>query len=268
MMKGPMFQMYEKISAKIWRDVDKGFHVDPSMFDDPVAMQTDWTPAKFGGAHFGTHKLVESNPDRLEFRASIWAKLYYIFFLGMEIAVVVLIVFFGLLSLGSYTDWYPADWGHIITIGAGVACTIVGACMYYFGTAPIVFDRRRGFFWKGRKHPDHVFDKGTLKHFAKLEKVYALQIISELVGGQTKGHQSYTSYELNLVLEDGKRITVIDHGNKDRLRKDADTLAAFLDKPVWKLGVPEGGIYRLGEDVDAVLADIQAGDDYTYPDLP
>ncbi|MDP7396967.1 MAG: hypothetical protein QF541_08860, partial [Lentisphaeria bacterium] len=135
---------------------------DPSVLGDPVAMQTDWTPAKFGGTHFRTHKLVESNPDRLEFRATIRAKLYYILFLGVEIAVVVVIVFFG-----RFIEAFAPFWGPIIPIGAGVACTIVGACMYYFGTAPIVFDRRRGFFWNTRKNPDHVFDKGTLKHFAK-----------------------------------------------------------------------------------------------------
>ncbi len=233
----------------------------PSELGDPVAMQTDWIPAKSSGAGFRTHKLVESNSNRLEFRASTGAMLFYLFFLVM--GVLVLIGFFCIISFGGA----PVNWRTLCLMGAGLAFTTGGACMLYFGTAPIVFDRRRGFFWKGRKNPDHVFDKGTLKHFAKLEKVYALQIISEYVS-RGRGNHSYTSYELNLVLEDGKRITVIDHGNKDRLRKDADTLAAFLDKPVWKLGVPEGGIYRLGEDVDAVLADIQAGDDYTYPDLP
>ena len=42
-----------------------------------------------------------------------------------------------------------------------------------------------------------------------------------------------TNYELNLVLEDGKRINVVDHENQDSLREDAGTLAAFLDKPIW-----------------------------------
>ena len=198
---------------------------DPSELGDPVAMQTDWTPAKKkGGAGFRTHKLVESNSERLEFRASMGLKLFCLTFLGL--GVICLIVFtFAILSGGEKVSWKI-----LLPIGIGLAFTIAGAYMLYFGTAPIVFDRRRGFFWKGRKNPDHVFDKRTLKHFAELEQIHALQLISKLVSSQ---ENAYHSYELNLVLEDGKRINVVDHGDQDRLRKDADTLAAFLDKPIW-----------------------------------
>jgi hypothetical protein len=49
----------------------------------------------------------------------------------------------------------------------------------------------------------------------------------------TGNKNSYYSYELNLVLDDGSRINVVDHGNLDRLRSDAQTLSRFLDKPVW-----------------------------------
>jgi hypothetical protein len=53
---------------------------------------------------------------------------------------------------------------------------------------------------------------------------------SEFVSGSKN---SYHSYELNLVLNDGSRINVVDHGNLERLRSDASTLSRFLDKPVW-----------------------------------
>ena len=43
----------------------------------------------------------------------------------------------------------------------------------------------------------------------------------------------YYSYELNLVLEDGSRLNVIDHGNVEAIRADAQKLAAFLGKPLW-----------------------------------
>lgn len=45
--------------------------IDPAKFDDPLAMQTKWTPVKKGGASFRTHKLVEVSPDQLQFRATI-----------------------------------------------------------------------------------------------------------------------------------------------------------------------------------------------------
>ena len=49
-----------------------------------------------------------------------------------------------------------------------------------------------------------------------------------------RGNKSaYYSYEMNLVLNDGKRLNVVDHGNQAKLREDAQTLATFLNVPVW-----------------------------------
>ena len=41
------------------------------------------------------------------------------------------------------------------------------------------------------------------------------------------------SYELNVVLQDGSRRNVVDHGNLDALRADARELAMFLVVPLW-----------------------------------
>ena len=42
-----------------------------------------------------------------------------------------------------------------------------------------------------------------------------------------------SSYELNLVLQDGERLNVVDHGSFDVLREDAAKLGEFLGVPVW-----------------------------------
>ena len=57
-----------------------------------------------------------------------------------------------------------------------------------------------------------------------------MQLVSEYCRGNKS---SFYSYELNLVLANGRRINVVDHGNIESLQKDARTLAAFLDIPVW-----------------------------------
>jgi len=36
-----------------------------------------------------------------------------------------------------------------------------------------------------------------------------------------------------VVLGNGERINVVAHGDTDKLREDAATLAAFLKKPLW-----------------------------------
>ena len=102
--------------------------------------------------------------------------------------------------------------------------------MYWVGTTPRVFDQTCGFFWRGRKGSEMMGAGGRSDSSAPLSSIHALQLLCEYVTGNKS---SYYSYELNLVLDDGRRINVIDHGNLDRLRSDAQPLSRFLDKPVW-----------------------------------
>jgi hypothetical protein len=232
--------MFKKLIQKI-RDIADGRKTfDPSLFGDPIAMQTDWTPANSGGANFRTHKLVNVNSRRLEFRATIGAKLFFLSVLlfGMIfllIGVGILLGFVyqflsGGLSFDIETEIIPLLFGGLIFSLFGLIFSFFGGYLLYDGITPIVFDKQKGFFWKGRKSPDEVFDKKILPYFAKLEDIHALQLISKHC---SKNDGSYYSYELNLVLENGKRINVVDHGNKNKLRKEANNLSAFLAKPVW-----------------------------------
>ncbi|MBW1847534.1 MAG: hypothetical protein JRJ27_10405, partial [Deltaproteobacteria bacterium] len=62
---------------------------DPSQFNDPLAIQVGWTPAKSGGTSFQTRKLVKVSPYRIEFRATGFAVFFYIFFAfaGMSLLI-------------------------------------------------------------------------------------------------------------------------------------------------------------------------------------
>ena len=217
--------MLVKLLQKIRGALDEPDPFDPSMFGDPVAEQTNWMPAKRGGANFRTRKLVMVTPNRIEFRASLAAKIFFGCFLfgGMGFAVGV--------SISHYsTGIFPFNPDTLVPLIAGIGFAIVGGFLLYFGTAPVVFDKSRGFFWKGRKARDGVFDSNSQEHFAGLEDIHALQLISEYCRGSKR---SYYSYELNLVLRNGRRINVMDHGDSKKLREDAKTLSQFLEKPVW-----------------------------------
>lgn len=199
--------------------------IDPSQFGDPVAIATQWTPAKSGGANFRTHKLIEVDTTRIEFQASTGAKIFYGVFMvfGLGFSIV-----FSALQFSNENASFEFEM--FIPIFFGLIFLAVGALMFYFGTAPVVFDKAVGYFWAGRKSPQEVFDVRTVKRSAELSQIHALQLISEYVRGNKS---SYYSYELNLVLSDGKRLNVVDHGNLDKLRQDAKTLSAFLGKPIW-----------------------------------
>ncbi len=217
--------MLTKLFQKLRGLVEDHDPFDPSRLGDPVADLTAWTPAKGGGANFRTLRLVMVSPHRMEFRASMVAKIFFGSFLLGGIGVAV-----GISAFHFSTGTFSFSTDTLLPLLVGIAFAAVGGCLLYFGTAPIVFDKSRGFFWKGRKARDGVFNSDSPKHFAALEEIHALQLISEYCRGSKR---SYYSYELNLVLRDGKRINVMDHGDCDKLREDAESLSQFLARPVW-----------------------------------
>ncbi len=199
---------------------------DPAVFNDPLAIATDWGPAKSGGTNFKTHKLVPGFPDKMEFKAGLGAKLFYLIFMGVGAAA---LIFFLIPTIQKGAFGLNPD--TLVPAGITVIFGGIGVLLHYFGTAPIVFDKNRGYFWKGRKDPQRVFDKKTLKHYCELHEIHAIQLISEYIRGDKS---SYYSYELNLVLkDDGRRLNVIDHGSGDVIREDAKILGDFLGVAVW-----------------------------------
>ncbi len=219
--------MFEKLSEML-KKTSGGFSFDPASLNDSVAMETEWTPAKYHGTSYRTHKLVAVSSDRFEFRGSIEAKLLYISIMVAGIGMPIVYNYVGLFVLENAADVYIVG-----SFFAGLMLTGFGGVVLYLHTAPIVFDKRNGYFWKGRKSPDHFFDKSALKSFAPLEQIYAIQLISEYCHSGDRNSSSYYSYELNLVLKDGKRINVIDHRNLNAVRKNACTLSEFLKVPIW-----------------------------------
>lgn len=203
----------------------RGATFDPAVLNDPVALQTAWSPAKGGGASFRTHRLVTVDHSRLEFKASAGAVVFYLIFLLIGLGMM---LGFPVARLSEGGPW-GLTMDILMPMLMGLLFALVGGAMLYFGTAPIVFDTRQGCFWKGRQSPELVFDKSRLKNFTRLEEVHALQIISEYCSGKN----SFYSYELNLVLKDGNRINIVDHGNLASLREDGGTLARFLGRPLW-----------------------------------
>ena len=213
--------MLKDLAKKLGIPVRERKVFDPSTIDDPLAMKTKWIPAKTGGASFLTHQLTRVGTNRIEFAPTAGAKFFYLLFIIIGIG---LIIGFPIAAMSG------SDVQVFVPILAGTVFTGVGGLMLYLGTTPVVFDKSQGFFWNSRQGPEKKTTHSSVKNFTRLEKIHALQLVSEYCQGNKS---SFYSYELNLVLTNGKRINVVDHGNVDELRRDARTLAAFLEKPVW-----------------------------------
>ncbi|MEM8887127.1 MAG: hypothetical protein AAGD28_04000 [Bacteroidota bacterium] len=197
---------------------------DPSIFNDPIASQTEWGPLKGGGSNFKTHILKDEGPMKMAFRATTGMILFSAVFFCVGAGL--------LIGFGGYKFYTqaPFEWMDLFLGLFGLVFASVGAFLYFSSTQPIIFDKGHGYFYKGRKNTDRNSDKPKVKHLEKLENIHALQLIEEY---NSSSDSSYYSYEINLILKDAKRINVIDHGNLFQVREDANTLAAFLKVPVW-----------------------------------
>jgi hypothetical protein len=200
---------------------------DPSRLGDEIALQTDWGPAVSGGASFRTHRLVHTGPRRAEFRVTGGAVVFFAVFTLIGVGV---LLGFG---AGAVAALREGAWGALfmiipIVVGGGFAA--IGIAMWWFYGAPAVFDKQRGEYWKGRVSPAEAGNRHDIKERVQLDRIHALQLIKEHCTGNDS---SYYSYELNLVLKDGTRLNVVDHGNQNLLRRDAEELAKFLGRPLW-----------------------------------
>lgn len=198
---------------------------DHSRFEDPVAALTDWSPAKGGGTNFKTHKLRKIHAQRMEFRCSLGMLLFGGVFATIGFGCIGLTLFF-LLKDNAEVDTA----GYIILPLFGLVFGGAGVWMLRSAMTPRVFDLAHGYYCKDRKKPEHAFDPSSIKDYVPLGEVHAIQLLSEYCRGNKS---SYTSYELNLVLKDGSRINVIDHGKRSALLQDAETLSQFISKPLW-----------------------------------
>ena len=202
---------------------DRNLRFDPATLNDPVALSTEWHPLKPGGANFRTHQLKEISSYRIAFVMSITFKamsiLFFLFGLG------ILMVFLLLIPGDNYLTMEK-----IIPSSLGFIFMLVGYFIYRYGNRPIVFDKQLGYFWKGKKSPRMVLNISEIKHHAEIRQIHAVQVLSEYIKSSKR---PYTSYEVNLVLKNGERLNVIDHGDRKKIQEDAQKVADFLEVPVW-----------------------------------
>ena len=217
--------MFRNLIDKIKSLADDGSEpFDPATFDDPIALKTDWSPLKGGGANFCTRKLVQASPLRYEFRATAGAICFYLIFFGIGMAALV----FSIFQIVSNEKIFVPE--ILIPGGVGIVFAIIGGTTLYFGTLPVVFDKQHNCFWRGKISDDELIYATANEQLMPFQEIHAIQLIKEYIHSK---NSSYHSYEMNLISRDGVRTNVVDHGNLEKIQADAQTLAEFLEVPVW-----------------------------------
>lgn len=224
-LKARQVLMINQLAEKLRSMFGNRTPFDPSVFNDPLAMQIQWGPLKGGGSNFRTHKLVSITPSRIQFRTAPEAMVFNLVFLFVGLGMLA-----GLSAPHFLSEQAALNGQTVLPLIVAAVFSCVGIMLCCRATLPIVFDRTNGYFWKGRKAPEEVLHIEELKCATPLSEIYAIQLVSELCSGNKS---SYYSYELNLVLKNGERLNVIDHGHQKKLRLDAEQLASFLQVPLW-----------------------------------
>ena len=194
--------------------------------NDPIKLKTSVDPAIEGGNLIHTYKVVNDDPEVLEFRPT--KKYISIILLYVLLWFVPIITFF-------HGNIY-FDQRAIATLLFALISTLLTVRVLYKRKVFIAFDKRNYFFWKGKKSL-YLKPNGeeAKRSFCKFDQIHAIQLISEYISPRklTSERKTYYSYEINLVLKDGSRINVVDHSNIDSIMHDAQTLSKFLNKPIW-----------------------------------
>jgi hypothetical protein len=170
--------MLKKLLRDLAKRIREAVPFDPKQYDDPIAAQTKWTPARRGGSSFCTRKLIQKSFHRYKFRPAIGAIIFYLIFL---------IIGLGLLAASLKAPFLPESIkmndGSPITLIIGGVFALIGAGMFYFGTKPIIFDKQQGYFYKGRHAPSVTSYNVRGKNHISLNQIHAIQLISEFCRG-------------------------------------------------------------------------------------
>lgn len=194
---------------------------NPESLNDEIALKTGWSPIIPGGTNTTDFKFNKVSSERVEFKPS--PKLYIavgVFFI-LGIAA---IIKFSLEPNGSLL-FYGG-------IGLGIILILTGISKLIGMKKHPVFDLDEGYFWKNQKKPDKNLKTSSTQ--CQLDDIHAIQLIQERIqSGGSSGSSTFYSFEMNLVLNNGNRLNVVDHGTLSRIRENADQLSDFLDLPVW-----------------------------------
>lgn len=197
-----------------------GQAVDPSRFNDALALRTDWAPLPNRG--YSGMRLTEDRDKGLLFYKK-----------GVVLPVIMSFAFFAasfLVAFVAYKTWQEQQAGGeadmmdilvnyvlVVLVFAGIAVAFI---VDYFSAPKVLFDYTRSAFW----------DRGEETPFSE---IYALQIVVAPRRTRNGGYVDF--HQVNLVLRDGRRKYVEEYESLSRARREAETIRTFIGggKHLW-----------------------------------
>ncbi len=188
------------------------------VFEDPLAGKIGWDSIqKICRAKLVSHRICDktSGPDRLVMVPTNIFKLFAVF-----LAVIPLFPYAILFSKSEIPS------GVLVMLICAPFVSVFLAIIMKYCSLHRIWDHNVGLFWMGNGRIGPLEASKSIfyrKEPLLLEQIHALQFIQV----------SMQFYELNMVLNNGDRVNIIDHDNRKILHEDAVNIAKFLGVPVW-----------------------------------
>ncbi|RAJ16236.1 hypothetical protein [Olleya aquimaris] len=179
-------------------------------------------PLRSLGSNIVTHRLQKVKDGYAYKPTFLLVSAYLLMFL-----IGLVLVGYAIFKMVTTNSFSILEESYIMT-GIGILFFIIGIYIVYSLFIPIKFDTSINRFYRS-------FNTNHKKKSAHFKDIVALQILGELVPNGESNENEYKSYEVNLVLQDGSRINLIDYTNLDSITKDTNTLSTFLNVPIWKV---------------------------------
>jgi len=188
--------------------------------DTSIDFEVEKAPLANYSAKFRTKKLVIQSQDVAAIKPAFFARMIFLFllFLGLVALILILPVEIREKSIS----------GISFVAAIGSIFLLVGLFGFAgkFSAKPVIFDRRQNIFiQKGRKYAEVFGSRGL-----SIDEIRALQICSKYES-ENQG-PGYVAFELNVVLQKGKRINLMCHSVEKHIRQEAKQLSGFLSKPI------------------------------------
>jgi hypothetical protein len=192
--------------------------------EDPVAQMVSWNPHNPGGSNFRTQDLIVSN-DKIRIVKSRSMNLLAV---GSVVGGIIALMA-GFNMLFSYFWFFGV---FLMVWGAGFG----GLAYFVFikSNPNFTIDTFSGTYYVGDEF-DNINKKDRMVQ-GHLKDVHAIQLIVERVSSNSSNgrRNSYNSYEMNLVFEDGERLNIMDHGSREDVEASAIKIGDILNIPIWK----------------------------------
>ena len=216
--------IFDKLKENIFNFIEPNAGFNPEVLNDEIAMKTDWEPVGAGNVKFRhTRILKKISPRRIEFNTRIASLSLPTLFMVIGGATILAIIY-----VGRRQNIHLQYGG----IPLGSALFLYGLYLFRCWTIPSIFDLNLGYYWKSRNKIAPI-DMRDIRDRCRLKDIHAIQLLEEFCRSSSRDGNLYHNFELNLILKDGRRLNIMVHKNQSLIRSDAQTLARFINVPVW-----------------------------------